>query len=93
LTPTGGASFLPDKPFTPGEPVTVATALLVRNVARWELLAGASATTLVPVASVRRTGFETAMTLHSNEPLLAVQARDSAGRVLATSTAIAPGRG
>jgi hypothetical protein len=62
------------------------------NVARWELLAGASATTLAPVASVRDGGFETAATLRTREPLLAAQARDSAGRVLATSTPIAPAR-
>jgi hypothetical protein len=59
-------------------------------VASWEVLAGASATTLAPVMSAAKSGFETTITVHSGDPYVAVAALDSAGRTLATSAAIAP---
>ncbi|HEX5146858.1 MAG TPA: arylsulfotransferase family protein, partial [Conexibacter sp.] len=54
------------------------------GVARWELLAGPSASALRPVASVARSGFETAASI-AGAPFVAVQARDAHGAVLATS--------
>jgi hypothetical protein len=60
------------------------------NVASWEVLAGPSATTLAPVASVAKSDFETKATVRTAQPFVAVQAKNAAGAVLATSTAITP---
>jgi len=59
------------------------------NVASWQVLAGASAGALKPVATVSNAGFETTASVAA-APFVAVQARDFGGAVLATSTAIAP---
>ncbi len=59
-------------------------------VARWQVLAGASATALVAVTSAARSGFQTTIAVHTSEPYVAVAALDSAGRTLATSPAISP---
>jgi hypothetical protein len=58
-------------------------------VARWQVLAGASATALAPVTSVAKSGFQTTIAVNTSEPYVAVAALDSAGRTLATSPAIA----
>jgi hypothetical protein len=55
------------------------------EVASWRVLAGASASTLVPVVSARRSGFETTIVAPSAGPYVAVQALDAAGRVLGVS--------
>lgn len=55
------------------------------EVASWRVLAGASASTLAPVASARKSGFETIVVAPSAGPYVAVQALDAAGRVLGVS--------
>ena len=56
------------------------------EVARWQVLAGAGASSLQPVgAPAARTGFETAITRSTPAALIAVRALDAAGKVLATS--------
>src|SRR5581483_3292133 len=55
------------------------------DVASWQALAGPTPSTLAPVATARRGGFETAVPVLSAAPYMAVQALDSAGTVLATS--------
>jgi hypothetical protein len=58
------------------------------RTATWRLLAGATASTLQPVATATRTGFETSVTSPAAAPFVAVQALDASGAVLATSHAI-----
>jgi Arylsulfotransferase (ASST) len=57
-------------------------------VASWRVLAGSSATTLVPVASAPKSGFETTISAATTAPYVAVQALDGSGAVLGTSPAI-----
>jgi hypothetical protein len=59
-------------------------------VSRWEILAGASASSLATVTTVPRSGFETTATVRTSAPILAVAALDGAGHVLATSAPVAP---
>jgi hypothetical protein len=58
------------------------------DVASWRLLGGSQAR-LRPLATVARSGFETAITVAAGPRYLAVQALDRAGRVIGAS---APGR-
>jgi len=60
------------------------------DVARWELLAGADANSLVPIGSAARTDFETAVTAKSTAAQVALRAYDAAGNVLGTSVPIKP---
>jgi hypothetical protein len=61
------------------------------EVAQWQLLAGASASSLSPSGSpVARSGFETVIPTTSPGPLYAVRALDSSGRTLGTSPAVHP---
>jgi hypothetical protein len=60
------------------------------EVATWEVLAGASADQLEPVGTAPRKGFETAITLQTDEPYVAVRAKDRSGRVLDASKALKP---
>jgi hypothetical protein len=60
------------------------------EVARWRVLAGPTAGALAPVATGPRRGFETALTVGSREPFVAVQALDARGEVLGTSHALRP---
>jgi hypothetical protein len=62
-------------------------------VASWKLLAGASPTSLSPVASAPVSGFETTLTTHTAAPYVAVAAISTTGETLATSLAIAPAAG
>ncbi|MGH2902144.1 MAG: arylsulfotransferase family protein [Solirubrobacteraceae bacterium] len=55
------------------------------NVASWQLLGGASATTLAPVAKVAKGGFQTTISVPAGSAYVAVQALDASGAVLATS--------
>jgi hypothetical protein len=55
------------------------------GVASWRVLAGAQPASLSPSATVKANGFETSATLTKRYAYVAVQALDSAGRVLATS--------
>jgi hypothetical protein len=60
-------------------------------VSSWRLLAGSSATTLAPVSSVLRAGFETAIPVapSTHGSYLAVQALGATGQVIGSSAAIA----
>jgi subtilisin family serine protease len=55
------------------------------EVAAWRVLAGPSAAQLAPSAQAPRMGFETAVAVPGVPPVVAVQALDAKGRVLATS--------
>jgi hypothetical protein len=57
------------------------------QVARWEVLAGASPASLAPAGSAARSGFETRIRT-AGAPYVAVRALDAAGNVLGTSKAI-----
>jgi len=61
------------------------------EVATWEVLAGSAPERLEPVGSAPRKGFETAITFRTDEPYVAVKARDRSGRVLGASRALKPG--
>src|SRR5437588_6707696 len=61
------------------------------RVAQWQVLTGASASSLSPSGSpVARSGFETVIPTTSPGPLYAVRALDSSGRTLGTSAAVHP---
>ena len=55
------------------------------QVASWRVLGGASSRSLSALETVPRSGFETAMTLRSRPPYVAVQALSSQGHTLGTS--------
>jgi hypothetical protein len=57
------------------------------EVATWEVLAGSRPGQLEPLGAVPRNGFETAITVHTAESYVGVQAKDNSGRVLGTSKA------
>ncbi len=59
------------------------------TVASWQLLSGSSATGLTPVATVSRSGFETAIAVPA-APFVEVHALSASGKVIGTSKAIAP---
>jgi hypothetical protein len=58
------------------------------EVASWHVLAGASPTTLTPVATAPKSGFQTAIAVPSAGPYVTVQALNSAGAVIGTSAAV-----
>jgi hypothetical protein len=58
------------------------------DVARWRVLGGRSPRELSPVAAVRRTGFETAITARAPGRYVAVQALDRSGAVIGASAAV-----
>ena len=58
------------------------------HVSSWAVLAGRSPTTQSRIASSPRSGFETAIALHSAAAWFSVRALDSSGRVLASSPAV-----
>jgi hypothetical protein len=60
------------------------------EVDTWQVLAGPDPDELEPAGSAPRKGFETAITLRTDEPYLAVEARDGAGKTLGTSEAVEP---
>jgi hypothetical protein len=57
------------------------------QVSSWRVLAGASPSTLEAVTTASKQGFESQVTIPA-EPYVAVQALDSAGRALATSSVV-----
>jgi hypothetical protein len=59
------------------------------RTASWRVLAGPSASTLTPVSTAARDGFETAIATPVAEGFVAVQALGAAGEVLGTSRTIA----
>jgi hypothetical protein len=58
------------------------------EVARWQVLAGKSAGSLVAVGSASKQGFETRIDVTSSAAVFAVRALSRGGRVLATSPAL-----
>jgi hypothetical protein len=58
------------------------------TVAAWRVLAGVTPQTLTAVGQFPKANFETAMWVYNTEPYLAVQALDTNGNVLGTSTAV-----
>jgi arylsulfotransferase ASST len=60
------------------------------NVASWDILAGSSPGALSVIGSAQRRDFETAATVRTTLPFVAVQAKDAAGHALGTSAAIRP---
>ena len=60
------------------------------DVARWQLAAGPTAAATTPLASVARTGFETAVPVHTDQPWIRVRALSARGTVLGTSRALEP---
>src|SRR5215208_339678 len=58
------------------------------EVSSWEVLAGPRADQLEPLGSVPRNGFETAMSVQSPHPYVAVRAKDRSGRILETTEPI-----
>src|SRR5215211_3957489 len=61
------------------------------EVSTWEVLAGAGPDQLESVGSAPRKGFETAITLQTDEPYVAVRAKDGSGRLLGASKTLEPG--
>ena len=60
------------------------------EVASWRVLAGGSPTSLAPVASAPRSGFQTTVAVKSTPAYLAVQALSASGAVIGLSPAIKP---
>ena len=60
------------------------------EVATWQVLAGAGPGKLKELASTPREGFETVITVKTNEPYVGVQALDASGKALGSSRAIKP---
>lgn len=58
------------------------------DVRRWRILAGANADDLTPVATMPRSGFETAVAVNADGPFFAAVALDKNGRVLGTSDTV-----
>ena len=58
------------------------------RVVRWIAMTGTSASTLSPVGSVRRTGFETGMRLSRHLVSLAVRGVDATGATIGTSALV-----
>jgi Arylsulfotransferase (ASST) len=58
------------------------------EVASWQVLAGASPTSLTPVASAPRSGFQTSIAVKPTPAYLAVQALSAAGAVIGRSPTI-----
>ncbi len=90
---TGAPTEPPSIAFVAGSATTASTVYASWNgdtrTASWRVLAGPSPTSLAPLASASRTGFETAIPLPAAASFLAVQALDAGGAVLSTSAAIA----
>ena len=61
------------------------------EVASWEVVAGPGIEDLRPAGSAPRKGFETAITLRTDQPYVVVRAKDSSGRVLGASKALKRG--
>src|ERR671921_311906 len=55
------------------------------EVVSWQVLAGSTPSQLKPVGSAPRRGFETTVTVRTAEPYVAVQAKNSSGRVLGST--------
>jgi hypothetical protein len=62
------------------------------EIASWQVLVGPDPDRLKRAGSAPRDGFETAITVNTGEPYVAVQAKNRSGQVLGTSEAVKPGR-
>jgi hypothetical protein len=62
------------------------------EVDRWQVLTGSGPDALEPVVTQPREGFETPITVSTDEPQIAVRALDASGRPLATSRPVSTGR-
>ena len=60
------------------------------TVARWQVLAGASASSLVPVSTVTKRNFETRIDISSTAGVFRLRALGPGGRVLASSAVVSP---
>jgi hypothetical protein len=58
------------------------------EVSTWEVLAGPHPEQTEPLGSVPRNGFETALSVQTPHPYVAVQAKDRRGRVLGTTATV-----
>jgi hypothetical protein len=58
------------------------------EVASWRVLAGASPSTLAPVLTAAKSGFQTTIAAPASGPYVAVQALDGSGTVLAVSATV-----
>jgi Arylsulfotransferase (ASST) len=58
------------------------------NVAAWRVLGGRTPKTLTPIGNAKKSGFETAIHVHSEPQYFAVQALDGGGHVLRQTVAI-----
>jgi outer membrane protein assembly factor BamB len=60
------------------------------EVATWEILSGERQDELKTLKSFPRDGFETAMSVRTSDPYVAVRAKDRSGRVLGTTKPVEP---
>lgn len=81
------------KTTSPGNDTVYASWNGATEATQWRVLAGASPSSLSPVATVIDTGFETAIPLQSTAGYFAAQALSPTGQVLGTSPAIQPTSG
>jgi hypothetical protein len=58
------------------------------EVASWRVLAGAASSSLAPVATGAKAGFQTTLTVRTAGPLIAVQALDGSGAVIGASPTV-----
>ncbi len=58
------------------------------EVASWRTLVGSSSSSLAPVTTTPKSGFQATLTVHSGGPYFAVQALDGSGAVLGTSATV-----
>ena len=103
---TAGTSYRAFRGAWVGRPTTPPDAVLTRSggtatvhvswngatqVATWRVLSGSDAAAAVPVATMARTGFETAIPLpRAPSPYLEVQAIDASGKVLGSAVVGCP---
>jgi Arylsulfotransferase (ASST) len=83
-SPTGQPAIAAD-PQTSGLVTVYASWNGATEVASWEVLAGASATSLASLGTFPRADFETAMQVKAGGPILAVRALDANQKALGTS--------
>jgi Arylsulfotransferase (ASST) len=60
------------------------------EVASWQILGGSSPSTLAPLTSAPKSGFQTAVAISSHPAYVAVQALDAAGAAIGLSPAVKP---
>jgi hypothetical protein len=79
------------KPAGKGEDTVYASWNGATEVSEWRVLAGASPTSLSPIAGVAKNGFESAIPVPSTATHFAVQAFDATGRLLGVSGTVTVG--